>query len=383
LIHEYYPYLDLLSILFSVVINLFLLFDVKETNVFKNEYHNTYGWASEFEHVVGYIIIAIQCCLTLHFISGNLRIHIEYCWREWEASLRNKMTLENKENLALSAPIFPVNPKGKLLWPEYILRTLYFVATNMSFWQRVLFMVTAVLATEFHPFFYSVPLLQVIQKSPALQNVVLAVTTNGKTLLLTLLLMLITVYMFALIAYYEFSESLTNPELGRDFGCSSLLTCLRSLTLYGLRSGIDGIVQPIVGHDEYKNARLVFDMLFFALLNVIFMNIVFGIIIDTFASLREAREAQEEDQTGTCFICGIDKATFDRKAALSGGFDNHVDYEHNMWQYIYYMYYLQEKDRDELNGPELYVYDMIERSDISFFPIGRALVLKENEETNA
>ena len=56
---------------------------------------------------------------------------------------------------------------------------------------------------------------------------------------------------------------------------------------------------------------------------------VFGIIIDAFAELRDERQCREEDQRARCFICGIDADTFNR--STQGGFEYHVKREHNMW----------------------------------------------------
>ena len=46
--------------------------------------------------------------------------------------------------------------------------------------------------------------------------------------------------------------------------------------------------------------------------NVAGGSIIFGIIIDTFAELREKKEAVDEMITGRCFICGIERFVFDQ-----------------------------------------------------------------------
>ncbi len=46
--------------------------------------------------------------------------------------------------------------------------------------------------------------------------------------------------------------------------------------------------------------------------NVADGSIIFGIIIDTFAELREKKEAVDEMITGRCFICGIERFVFDQ-----------------------------------------------------------------------
>ena len=39
------------------------------------------------------------------------------------------------------------------------------------------------------------------------------------------------------------------------------------------------------------------------------MNIISGIMIDTFAEMRDKRNFIEQDKKNRCFICGIEKTT--------------------------------------------------------------------------
>ena len=78
--------------------------------------------------------------------------------------------------------------------------------------------------------------------------------------------------------------------------------------------------------------RMLFDNLFNIILLTVLLNIVFGIIIDTFASLREADKAKEEDMTNVCFICSIERSEFDR--AQTSSFEQHIKEEHYWWSYM-------------------------------------------------
>ncbi len=51
-------------------------------------------------------------------------------------------------------------------------------------------------------------------------------------------------------------------------------------------------------------ARVVYDLLFFFLVIIIVLNLIFGVIIDTFADLRSEKQRKEEILKTTCFICG-------------------------------------------------------------------------------
>ena len=51
-------------------------------------------------------------------------------------------------------------------------------------------------------------------------------------------------------------------------------------------------------------ARVVYDLLFFFIVIIIVLNLIFGVIIDTFADLRSEKQQKELILKDTCFICG-------------------------------------------------------------------------------
>ena len=61
------------------------------------------------------------------------------------------------------------------------------------------------------------------------------------------------------------------------------------------------------------------------------LNIIFGIVIDTFAQQRDLQKQIKDDIDNVCFVCGIDRNTFDRKHPI--GFEHHIRFEHNLWHY--------------------------------------------------
>ena len=50
--------------------------------------------------------------------------------------------------------------------------------------------------------------------------------------------------------------------------------------------------------------RVIYDLLFFFVVIIIVLNLIFGVIIDTFADLRSEKQNKEEILKNTCFICG-------------------------------------------------------------------------------
>jgi len=124
--------------------------------------------------------------------------------------------------------------------------------------------------------------------------------------------------------------------------------------------------------------RLLFDNLFNVVLLILLLNLIFGIIVDTFAELRSESELQKQDMRNTCTVCSVERTAFDR--STEGGFSHHIESEHNMWHYIYLMAYIAEKEPTEFTGLESYIAGCIEAQECSFFPVRRAMALGMAEE---
>lgn len=106
------------------------------------------------------------------------------------------------------------------------------------------------------------------------------------------------------------------------------------------------------------------------LVKTILLNIIFGIIIDTFAELRDKKKKTDIDIKNVCFICNIDRGTFDRET--EEGFEVHINYDHKVWQYLNFIIHLKSITSTELNGTESYILDLFEKEDISWFPMQKS-----------
>ena len=161
--------------------------------------------------------------------------------------------------------------------------------------------------------------------------------------------------------------------------CDTLQMCLSTTINYGLRAGGgigDMLGQPTWDHNLYV-ARYIFDFAFFMIINIILMNIFFGIIIDSFADKR-ATEAEIEDEVqGQCFICGVSKSTFE---IANVPWKDHIFTHHNLHSYLSFLIYVQGKTMKECTGIEKQVKKMLERAVIFFFPINRCLAINDGEQ---
>jgi len=82
---------------------------------------------------------------------------------------------------------------------------------------------------------------------------------------------------------------------------------------YGLRFGGGFGELSTVTVEEWNASnyyiKFFFDISFFLLITTIILNVVFGIIIDSFAQLREESMFVESDIKNFCFMCNLDRYT--------------------------------------------------------------------------
>ena len=101
--------------------------------------------------------------------------------------------------------------------------------------------------------------------------------------------------------------------------------------------------------------------------------------------LREEEQKKKNDTENFCFICANDRfyfifnrilyifqferETLDKMSKNQKGFQYHVKVEHNMWNYLFFISYLRNKERTEYSGFESFVAEKLENDDISWFPL--------------
>ncbi|RNF14387.1 inositol 1,4,5-trisphosphate receptor [Trypanosoma conorhini] len=256
---------------------------------------------------------------------------------------------------------------------------VYLFCARFTIQFHIFLVAMAALALFVSRYFAAAHLLLIIYKVPTLRTFINAITQNGKQLLLTAFLGVVVLYLFAIVGYLLFPQQFDSDD-GANKNCVSLLRCFLFILWQGLRQG--GGVGDIMQEEPWSSGtlfpRLSYDLVFFSLVNVVFLNIMFGLIIDTFGELRDAKREKEVDMQSTCFVCGLNADVFEK--AHVGGLRAHVRQEHNMWMYLYFIHYLRRKDPSEFTGQESYVDAKLQRNELSFFPEEKCLTLEKDKK---
>lgn len=258
-------------------------------------------------------------------------------------------------------------------------------------------------------------MIDCIFRDETLLNVVRSVTRPIRSIILTSLLALVLVYIFSIIGFIFFQDDFrvtaepmiqavaeavegycdaknsscqasthivepttTIGEEEKENSCESLIMCIFTTMNHGLRSGggIGDVLRPVSQKDRFFVGRVIYDLLFFFLVIIIVLNLIFGVIIDTFADLRSEKTMKEDMLKNSCFICGLERSQFDNRNIT---FEDHINKEHNMWHYLYFIVLIKTKDPTEFTGPESYVSELIEKKQLDWFPHLRCMSLSLGE----
>ncbi|XP_071314903.1 inositol 1,4,5-trisphosphate-gated calcium channel ITPR3 isoform X1 [Trachinotus anak] len=288
---------------------------------------------------------------------------------------------------------------------------------DVEFIYHLAYVLTSTLGLFVHELFYSILLFDLIYREETLFNVIKSVTRNGRSILLTALLALILVYLFSIVGFLCLKEDFImevdpllqiaaapqQSEASQDFlkscsadgvsctvetsaaaeeeeesnterACDTLLMCIVTVLNHGLRNGggVGDVLRKPSKNEPLFPARVVYDLLFYFIVIIIVLNLIFGVIIDTFADLRSEKQKKEEILKTTCFICGLERDKFDNKTV---SFEEHIKLEHNIWNYLYFIVLVREKNKTDYTGPESYVAHMIKNNNLDWFPRMQAMSL--------
>jgi len=210
------------------------------------------------------------------------------------------------------------------------------------------------------------------------------------SLILTFLLTVIVLYQFAVMLSFGGGENQMLDSLASPAFCTTLLECSVSVITFGLRHGdlnqitaerlaapaTDFIGEPTY-YDNMHGPGVFFVLIFYIIVGVILLNVVFGIIIDAFAALRQADAARKEHMQNTCFICGLHRNTLETRLKDQNAFQNHIDSSHDMWAYLCLIVSVRSKDELDLTWLESHVANQLENRPPAFFPRNTTLALQQ------
>ncbi len=182
---------------------------------------------------------------------------------------------------------------------------------------QLLYIIFVVLGIVIHPFFYCFLLLDIIRVSRTLRQLLAAVYKMKNVFFLVIFLMVAAVYILSLYVFVVYPILLQSPATG--VSCDYPLQCFLGLLYTAISNA--GVIQQFLNVPYFHNIiGYVFGSMFltlcvYLLLGMIFLNIIFATLVDTFGRIRDTRSEILLDLSNRCFICSIECEIFQRIAA--------------------------------------------------------------------
>ncbi|EGR33950.1 inositol -triphosphate type 1 isoform 3, putative, partial [Ichthyophthirius multifiliis] len=298
------------------------------------------------------IIILIINLIFLQFFQLSISVIIFIIWvvfqfpLEYKSIIRiytqkqhdTKKKLQEKSELRKKSGIQKQINKLAIL-----IKKFFYIMNDFLFSSHLLYLIISilfsVLGISSSPLFFCLLLLDIIDRSVVLRNVIKSITLNSVSLIMTAILGIVIVYIYAIAGF--FNSDLKNSFVFKGNNddmkvCETPIDCFILFLNLGLRSG--------------------------------------GGIGDAFYN----------DQKNRCFICNQERSDFENDGI---NFKKHTEQEHHIWNYLAYIILIDKKDLNEYDAVESYIKQLIVQQDVSWFPIGKSLSLqkvqlKQQEEDN-
>jgi len=366
----------LICLLLTVTLNILMLIFYKEgtANALQDDSTTLPTSLLPVMYILGGIHILFSLLMWISYVWKWSAVILFERRKEREEAKKIRLQAKQQEDASLQLEF---QEDGPLM--SFLLDIFYLFSSPWWFY-HTLFLVMSAIGTYSFPVF-AFHLLDLPIRNPGVQSVLQAVTTNGKSLLVTAGLGLTVIYLFSITAFFNLRE-LYSPANGQY--CDTLWDCFVNNYFWGLRSG-GGIADQLnkLGPTNSKYwGYFFYSIAFHEMIIILLLNMIFGIIVNTFGQLRDEKQKIEDDMANTCTICSLTAEDFQRDSVF--GFKHHIEKEHHVWNYLYYFVYLEQKAKEgELTASEGFVWRNYKDAKSGFFPLNQAISLHDFAEDKA
>ena len=312
-----------------------------------------------------YMTIMIQCILQgVTFIDYIMRtIFVESEMVSFDYNIEKIKDEGMKANLKLSKCDYVLH---------IIIPTFFRCIFNFKTFYYILSLFFLILSITVHPFFNCIILLEFVNRIEIMQNIVKAMYRPMKNILIILLMFIILEYFFSFFAQSYFTFHFPNITDTSNF----LKTFMRMIDQTfkqdgGIGTYLDKSLEPnYEAHSMtgQKASRLIFDGIFYFVVVLLVFQMFLSVIIDYFNETRENSGNFNEAMDTECLVCGINREKIEKiNPNDKNAFEKHIANCHNVFNYLYYLMYLQSIDDKDViidNG----VWDLHLVKNLSYLP---------------
>lgn len=203
-------------------------------------------WSEVTLDILGIILICLCSLLLISWLGTSFSLLNKKSWRDFieynrteedpekfkELESRSKLQIKPARELSLTEVRSLLRFYGKdakefnqgksvefghlIVWIEYVWISTTFIINNGTFRYYCLLIMFNVFGLLVSPAFFSFHLLDIVGRSPTLQDVIKSVTNNISELSLTGMLGLIIIYIFSAFGFTFFYDEYFDEEVNRD-----------------------------------------------------------------------------------------------------------------------------------------------------------------------
>ena len=135
--------------------------------------------------------------------------------------------------------------------------------------------------------FWTFHLVLLAFKSPSLMSMLMGFYSRLRGIIVTLLLICLICYCYSIIGFVFFHDHFYSDSKP---SCTNLLECTVMVLNYGLRSpgGIGDVLTTVAWGNSLFWWRFLYDLSFYVIILVMLLNVILGIVVDTFVEIRQA-----------------------------------------------------------------------------------------------
>lgn len=120
------------------------------------------------------------------------------------------------------------------------------------------------------------------------------------------------IFGYAVVGFENFPEDFYMGDIENgENTCTTMVQCFFHVMALGPRS--TGCVGDVMMRVSFSNKlhyffRWLYDITIYIIINIIFLNVLFGVIIDTFAEMRDKKKSIDEDMNSVCTVCSLNRS---------------------------------------------------------------------------
>ena len=240
-----------------------------------------------------------------------------------------------------------------LVIERFLLHDFY---VSLLFW-NFFWGIIALLFSGFH-FAYSLQLFCIFGLFETMKTVLTSVQVRSTQFFSAGLAILILSIFFTAIKFYWFCDPTTAE-------CERFLYCYLTMITGGIRAGAGLNLSMKSIRDKGYFSEFTIEWIFYFTIILVMLNIINGIIVDTFQEQREEQNERNDAQLNKCYICNVERQVVEKEG---DNFKYHNEVKHSYINYFQYLLSIRKNNAQDLNSLDFSISDKIEKERTDFFP---------------